>query len=120
MSETRKIIAEVQALNRIIWAKENGRMHHVDANKLIAEFMGWDIQNQTTIPTNIHLSNLEFDNGEVMELKYHTDWNWLMPVINKCYQEYMSKHIAEVVMTCDISKAYQVVVEFINEYNSKG
>tara|TARA_R110002050_G_scaffold237499_1_gene373437 strand:- start:63 stop:359 length:297 start_codon:yes stop_codon:yes gene_type:complete len=58
-------------------------MNTQENNKLIAEFMGWDIQNQTTIPTNIHLSNLEFDNGEVMELKYHTSWDWLMPVLKK-------------------------------------
>ena len=30
-------------------------------NKLIAEFMGWNVQNLTTIPTNLHLSNLELD-----------------------------------------------------------
>ena len=41
-------------------------------NKLIAEFMGWNVQNLTTIPTNLHLSNLELDNGDTMELKYHT------------------------------------------------
>ena len=52
-------------------------------NLLIAEFMGWDIQNPTTIPINLHLSNLELDNKEVMELQYHTSWDWLMPVVDK-------------------------------------
>jgi hypothetical protein len=55
---------------------------------------------------------------EDIELKYHTSWDWLMPVIDKCYQEHMSKHIAEATMTCDIDEAYKVVVEFINEYNN--
>ena len=38
-------------------------MSTIDNNRLIAEFMGWDINNISTIPTNLHLSNLELDNG---------------------------------------------------------
>ena len=34
-------------------------------NKLIAEFMGWDILSPTTIPPSLHLSNLEVNNGEI-------------------------------------------------------
>ena len=68
-------------------------------NKLIAEFMGKEIYQK------YHESN------------YHSSWDWLMPVIDKCYQEHMSKHIADAVMTCNIDKAYQVVVEFIKDYN---
>ena len=54
---------------------------------------------------------------EEHELSYNKSWDWLMPVIDKCYQEHMSKHIADAVMTCDKDKAYQAVIEFINEYN---
>ena len=70
-------------------------------NRLIAEFM-WK-----------HSVVLD-----VSDTKYHESWDWLMPVIDKCYQEHMSKHIAEAVMTCNIDEAYKVVVEFINEYNN--
>lgn len=84
-------------------------------NKLIAEFMGISIDRE--------LAYIE-DEGSPLEevmpvnnLNYHTSWDWLMPVIDKCYQEHMSKHIADVVMTCDIDKAYQAVVEFIKQYN---
>ncbi len=52
------------------------------------------------------------------ELRYHESWDWLMPVIDKCYQEHMSKHIADAVMTCNIDEAYKVVLEFINENNN--
>ena len=104
-----------------------------NSNRLIAEFMGWNIQNPTTIPTNLHLSNLELDNGEVMELKFNTSWDWLMPVIEKIeslgyvftiqggkaeYGEMISEtrcFIAEDKM----SSTYKAVVEFIKEYNQK-
>ena len=39
MKTTKKEILEQQAINRKLWADNNGRMHHIDANKLIAEFM---------------------------------------------------------------------------------
>jgi hypothetical protein len=80
-------------------------------NKLIAEFMQ---------PSFNGFGTYDFD-GQLLttkELKFHSDWNWLMPVIDKCYQEHMSKHIADAVMTCDKDKAYQAVVEFIKWYNN--
>ncbi len=69
-------------------------------SKLIAEFMG-----------------IDYVNVDAYQLPYNKDWNWLIPVIDKCYQEHMSKHIAEAVMTCNINEAYKVVVEFIKKYN---
>ena len=74
-------------------------------NKLIAEFMGAEPDKKTFFRT-----------GEEVYF-YHESWDWLMPVIDKCYQEHMSKHIADAVMTCNIDEAYKVVLEFINEHN---
>jgi len=89
-------------------------------NKLIAEFMqkGSD---------GFGLYDFDGCHYRLDELKFHTSWDWLMPVINKCYQEHMSKHfdanlilsIAGAVMNCDKDKAYQVALEFIKEYNEK-
>ncbi len=56
-----------------------------DSNVLIAEFMGWNIKSPTTIPTNLHLSNLELDNGEVMELQFQESWDWLRPVVEEIH-----------------------------------
>ena len=55
----------------------------MENNILIAEFMSWDIKRPTTIPTNLHLSNLELDNKEIFDLKFHTSWDWLMLVVGK-------------------------------------
>ena len=81
---------------------------YTDANKLIAEFMGDKF-------------------SDVAEMKYHTSWDWLMPVVEKCLvgeaeqSEEISnttiKNIYEGICNQDISFAYQAVVEFINEYN---
>ena len=81
-------------------------------NVLIAEFMGMKYSDDRS-----------FNDGEwthsIRSLnKFQTSWDWLMPVIDKCYQEHMSKHIADAVMTCDIDKVYEAVVEFIKEYNN--
>ena len=83
-------------------------------NKLIAEFMGVKSYEASGY-TNFVYS--EDNHRTEVDLAYHDSWDWLMPVIDKCYQEHMSKHIADAVMTCDKDKAYQSVVEFINQLN---
>ena len=90
-------------------------------NRLISEFMGWDIQNPTTIPTNLHLSNLELDNKEVMELQYHTSWNWLMPVAKKCIDVYHLEQMNDDLnfnfydSIGNMDATYKAVLEFINQ-----
>ena len=95
-------------------------------NKLIAEFMGWDKDNLTTIPTNLHLSNLELDNGEVMELKFNTSWDWLMPVVQKIGDDYYNTPFDETYSKLTegyeniwtIEDTYNAVVEFIKDQNN--
>ena len=98
-------------------------------NKLISVFMGFetypDIVDDRTraydVGDYIKADNSNNENDENIfhpdDMQFHKSWDWLMPVIDKCYQEHMSKHIADAVMTCDKDKAFQAVVEFINEYN---
>ncbi len=121
---TKQVIAEQQAINRKLWAKENGRLHHVDANKLIAEFMEvvfHDDENQYYNADGLYIGNA---------LQYHTSWDWLMPVVQKIeslgylftiqggkaeYGEMISKtqcFIAE----DKLSSTYKAVVEFIKDW----
>ena len=72
----------------------------MEDNKLIAEFMGVD------------------------ELKYDTDWNCLMPVVEKCYNTKESYNLhkdIEDAFIYDIENRIQAVylsvVDFIKSYN---
>ena len=109
-------------------------------NVLIARFMGWNIKSPTTIPTNLHLSNLELDNGEVMELQFQESWAWLMPVveeiesfednhrcckynvnIQQCWVEIIDNENSDEIVAVDgydkKAATYNAVVEFIKWYN---
>jgi hypothetical protein len=87
-------------------------------NKLIAEFMEVDY-----IDVDTYLENNK-------ELKYHTSWDWLMPVIRQInevsnYNDYCKDrlHLQRVLDDCinenavGIDEVYKAVVEFINECN---
>lgn len=96
----------------------------MENNQIIAEFMGWNIKSPTTIPTDLHLSNLELDNGNIIELKYHTSWDWLMPVANEIIKsrdeqnaDWNLTSLKYALQTTNIEYVYKAVVEFINEYN---
>ena len=94
-------------------------------NKVIAEFMGYVYEDDRFF--------MEDSQGVRLyeylphELNYHTSWDWLMPVVEKCLvgeaeqSEEISnttiKNIYEGICNQDISHAYKSVVEFINEHN---
>ena len=86
-------------------------------NKLIAEFMGMKYSDKRS-----------FNDGEwthsIKSLsKFETSWDWLMPVVDKCFQygelhnPYREQIIASLSGVIDIEDTYDAVVEFINEYN---
>ena len=93
-------------------------------NKLIAEFMG-----MTT--TEIDKSMMIFktiQGNEVVyidELEYHTSWDWLMPVAQKCRLDSRCEYddddfwndIHWALEECNLDSTYKAVVEFIKQYN---
>ena len=113
-------------------------------NKLIAEFMGMELGHDKTMyyddAENLHPPT------PVNELKFHTSWDWLMPVVEKIEEifiddsnliikehryEFDMKHtqceiydhvrdcvVASGDMGSKILSTYQSVVEFIKKYNN--
>lgn len=104
-------------------------------NKLIAEFLGWDINSPSTFP--IHLHQEEETQGH-WEFKFDTDWNWLMEVVDKIDSLgyifklqgnsatfFKNKTFKEPIWNdsfignTKIEATYNAVVEFIKWYNEQ-
>jgi hypothetical protein len=87
-------------------------MNTQENNQLIAEFLGYEVNHNKCYSP-------KYNDGTIAPMQFHKSWDWLMPVVDKCYQEHMSKNIAEAVITFNRHKVYQVIVEFIKEYNNQ-
>ena len=79
----------------------------MEDSKLIAEFMGYVYEDDTP---SVELP------------PYHMSWDWLMPVVQKCFdtqqpEEGQHYFINESLLTMDIEVVYDRVVEFIKTYN---
>ena len=90
-------------------------------NELIAEFMGMEFGDDGTMC---------YDDAENRHpptptdmLAFHTSWDWLMPVVKKCFctgdNTFEWDAIMDAMWTCDIKIVHSVVVEFINQHNIK-
>jgi len=96
-----------------------------DTNKIIAEFMGLQ-----KVPCNIGTEDGHFTEGYEHPrvnvpiipsgMKYKYSWDWLMPVVDKCYKTGDDTHqwddLMDAMFTSDINIVYAQVVEFINQY----
>jgi len=91
-------------------------------NRLIAEFM-----DMTTSENDKSMMIFKTPNGNDIihldELKYHTSWDWLMPVAEKCLtsdEKTDGQHyfINDALLTCNIDVVYDRVVEFIKDQNN--
>ena len=84
----------------------------MNQNKLIADFMGvvfHDDENQYYNADGLHIG---------LDLKYHTSWDWLMPVVEKCFDvahaAMQEDDFFEISGSLpDMGKTYKAVVEFI-------
>jgi len=87
----------------------------MENNKLIGDFM------------DIH--NTELSVYKESAYKYHTSWDWLMPVVIKCKEsvDYCNDDNAlkyhniedEMLSQLSIEDTYNAVVEFIKTYNNE-
>ena len=106
----------------------------IENNKLIAKFMGFvaDKSFEVKLVDGINTSYYYYKD-DVMYLPetmcYHSDWNWLMEVVEKClvgeaeYNEDEAKkairEIYESLCNINISSVYNACVEFIKWYNKQ-
>jgi hypothetical protein len=99
----------------------------IEGNKLIAEFMGAKMLVSNYYGINI----IEFPDNrtyDLLGLKYHSSWDWLMPVVIECFNRYdaiesnNTNHqfiLNDALIECNIESLYKAVVNFIEWYNSQ-
>ena len=92
-------------------------------NKLIAEFMGYEIIFRPNSNGFIEISDTEL--CDVDDLEYHKSWDLLMPVIEKIQDKYVEnpeldyQYIDEIRLALpNIQEVYYLVVEFIKDQNN--
>jgi hypothetical protein len=99
-------------------------MNIEESNKLIAEFMGYEVSNYCiyTEKGNVgYLLSVKVNNGRTFD----TSWDWLIPVIRKCRTKYLKGAekkfftIEDSLVMLDIDLVYKTVVEFIKWYNKE-
>jgi hypothetical protein len=110
-------------------------------NRLIAEFMGYEIIYRPNSNGFIEISDTEL--CDVDDLEYHKSWDWLMPVVDKIesderfdvnilqYGTIISSNtkergyieivnnVANISFDSKIDHTYQAVVEFIKQHNNQ-
>ena len=90
-------------------------------NKLIAEFMGFTYEkNIGWYDNEMLMSQNVYDNQDgncFDELLFDKSWDWLMPVVSKCFKTgddtYQWDAIMDAIWTCDRDIVYKAVIEFI-------
>lgn len=114
-------------------------------NRLIAEFMGYkfDIENKCEIIEDFdiveNIQTYETDGGiRIVEggyvitrflseqMRYHTSWDWLMPVVEAIYNAELDEQntneigdITHALLDVNINAVYEAVVKFIEMYNNQ-
>ena len=102
-------------------------MENKESNILIAEFMGYS-QPHPDYPNSTYWYKENKD--PLVYLSFHSDWNWLMKVVEKIYKTdlYYSKYIdfnssmftnGKIEITTDIENLYNDCIEFIKWFNNE-
>jgi PKD repeat protein len=95
-----------------------------DTNELIAEFMGMQDTDLGWYDSEEAMSEYACQivggSNTFEVLQYDRSWDWLMPVVQKCYKiedEEGFDNLVDAVATLDMYSTYNAVVEFIKQQN---
>tara|TARA_R110002096_G_C14272089_1_gene695718 strand:+ start:223 stop:522 length:300 start_codon:yes stop_codon:yes gene_type:complete len=92
-------------------------------NKIIAEFMGL-IESSIYNKYWTEQTKEGFGEGELVDLKYSESWDWLIPVVSKCYNNNPIEcnelsDITHALLDCNIDEVYSSVIVYIQKYNQE-
>ena len=88
-------------------------------NKLIAEFMG--CTHPFNNVTDATLYNVSHGTFELSDLRYDVSWDWLMPVIHRCFdvaEDGQMSDIMHYLQVAEMGDTYNAVIEFIKDQNN--
>lgn len=97
-----------------------------EGNKLIAEFIGWwEEPGQygswyKKDDTAIYVAYSIHNNYPHQDLPFHRSWDWLMPVVEKCYSSQDDGYMDTLCEKFDffyIEPMYNAVIKYIKWYN---
>lgn len=100
-------------------------MNTQENNLLIAEFMGMTYGDPNDDSVMIQMTPKGNEVVPIESMEYHTSWDWLMPVVEKCFvkQEEVSDDLSfklnDALLETNIESLYKAVVEFIKQYNNQ-
>lgn len=92
-------------------------------NKLIAEFMGINLVTEDDIRANKNPTISSYEGYLEEDLEYHSSWDWLMPVVDKCFDIHLEHSddlsflLNDALLTTNIDEVYKAVVNFIKRTN---
>ena len=96
---------------------------NTENNKIIAEFMGIADEIETGATSLIQIEGITgyYKNDD---LKFHSDWNWLMEVVEKIEgigktELKFSVHFENTKLSSDIQVVYNACIAFIEWYNKQ-
>jgi len=102
-------------------------MNTTENNKLIAEFLGRDYSFKLPYMTTEIYPLLATECLGIDSLKFHSDWNWLIPAIwqlndklkDTSFKRTLMSNIASCVLVDDINGANQYLIDGIEWYNQQ-
>jgi len=92
-------------------------------NKMVAKFDGWVLipeSDNKFVPEHYERGQDWMDN--INNLKYHTSWDWLMPVVQKILTtntgtlDVYSLYVSDSLRTANIDDVYESVIDFLTWY----
>jgi hypothetical protein len=92
----------------------------MEYNKLMAEFMGMTYEDPNDRSVMIKRTPQGNEVVPIESMRYHTSWDWLMPVIENI--DHLSfgniQSIENALSTRSIDDTYESVVQFIKNYKT--
>ncbi len=104
----------------------------IECNKLIAEFDGWSeaaiVRHASGDTTYVRQCNGGADFAIIAQMKYHTSWDWLIPVVEKIHYlkhptmpglPHNKNKVVLLPIAISIKSVYTAVTEFLTWYNKQ-